>query len=890
MTRIIHNGTPHSANPWRDSLLYRRACVLAVGIAAAVSAMATDFTVTAGSPTNITADVAAIAYGNVYVNDDLTIDGTYCAGLANISSTIIGASATKPVTVVVTNGARWITKAAQKMTFTGKGGTIIVSQPQASTAYNSWGAQITIPDIGTVYDNAFGTVGLYNDVEIDAGAEAAGGIMDLARLLPNGTASFRNVKNVNPDVAARILFQGGAHWVQNDGSKRQRFTVENNAKIILESVDGCPINLRSLSQNFNLFSGAGTLETRGDGDFLMGHYVGSGTRTVTLSTDEGGEIVWNHKGRTVFTGGSRWKIGNDNILPYGAHNGPVVLYNDEWVSARTTLDLNGKTVTVNGLLSDGSTQYKNYNSISNSSETVATLCLNVAGDTNLNEVLTANFAPDAISDINGIKLQKIGAGTLSLGWSGLPAVHSFEVAEGMFVAQYTSRGGNLVAKGGAVLTLKHPYLGSNLMYDGFCPDTFAVDAGDGTAVLSNVWQKALTVRSGTASIENGSVNVPPAERSWRPTASVIGAVAVDEGGALDVVRGRLAATNISIAAGASLRIRGGAGTTNRVEFYNTALSDRYYKFIFKESQNKKSFGMNKLYLCLQDGTKTFGRISAGDAVSYTLNETAKSASGLSAGQYMYSCPNGIEYSEYTKSSCVYSRGGLSEQAGWGGVIINENKGLRLDDTNTWVTLTIRLRADTALPLLSYQLACDWLVDKLCAWEVQASADGTTWRTVDERRKSDIYTYSGTSGGGTNPDLEGYGTFNFYEPFQWRCLAADNAFNCEGSVQVDEGGVLDLSCVPEANVSIKSLTVDAASGGGTIVKFRPAENGALNLTGLGGQPPKKYIVPVALPDAVDASRFATWRITVDGEPCPNMVLRWSNGVLKATSIGFLITFR
>ena len=46
--------------------------------------------------------------------------------------------------------------------------------------------------------------------------------------------------------------------------------------------------------------------------------------------------------------------------------------------------------------------------------------------------------------------------------------------------------------------------------------------------------------------------------------------------------------------------------TNRVEFYASALSDRYYKFIFKESQSKKSFGLNKIYLRMQNGINTFG--------------------------------------------------------------------------------------------------------------------------------------------------------------------------------------------------------------------------------------------------------------------------------------------
>ena len=205
------------------------------------------------------------------------------------------------------------------------------------------------------------------------------------------------------------------------------------------------------------------------------------------------------------------------------------------------------------------------------------------------------------------------------------------------------------------------------------------------------------------------------------------------------------------------------------------------------------------------------------------------------------------------------------------------------------TLTIRLRADASLPLLGYHLTTDWFVDKLCAWEVQASSDGTTWRTVDERRKSDIYTYN--VAGTQYTDWDGYNMFNGEDGFQWRCLAEDNVFNCEGTVQVDEGGILDLSYVPGENISIKSLTVDVASGGGSIVKFRPAENGTLNLVGVGGQLSSgRYTVPVALPDAVDAARFATWKIMVDGEPCPNMILRWSNGVLKAASAGFIISFR
>ncbi|MBE6396997.1 MAG: hypothetical protein E7046_08325, partial [Lentisphaerae bacterium] len=832
------------------------ACILAVAAIASASALAEDFTVPAGSPTTLTASQAATIYDNVNVNDDLTIDGTYCTGLTNSSSVIIGAKAAKPVTVTVKNGAKWVLPENNTITFTGKGGTLEVSQTEAPSYI--YGSKANVPGVGdNIYPTAFGTMGYYSYVEVSANAEAPGGVMDIARLLPNGTVSFRRVKNVNPNVAARILFQGGAHWVQNKGGTR--FNVLNNAKIILESVDGNPIDMRALASNYTLFEGAGTLETRGDGDFMMYHNAAAPNWTITLSHDDGGEIIWNHKGRTVFSGRGRWLMGNDNILPYGAHNGPVVLYNSTNPTDPTTIDLNGKTVTVNGLLKDGARADKN--SITNSSETVATLRLNVDSDTNLNEVLTANFAPDAVSNI---KLQKIGAGVLTLNSGSLPAVRSFDVAEGMLVAKNTSRGGNLVAKNGSALVLKHPYINKNAMDDGFCPDSFVVDASGGKAVLSNVWQRAMTVRSGTASIENGSINITPTEMPWRPAASVIGAVDV-EGGILDVVRGRLVSTNISIASGASLRIRGGVGMTNKVEFYKSALSDRYYRFIFKESKNRQSFGLNQLYLRMGNGGRTFSVTSATAVPTYSLDKDAMSVSDLAEGEYMYSCPNGIVYTEGKRSNenCVYSPSGLSDRYSWGGVMINENRGLSLADPNTWVTLTIRLRADVSLPILGYHLTTDWFVDKLCAWEVQASSDGTTWRTVDERRNADIYMYS--TAGTQYTDWDGYNMFNGEEGFQWRCLADDSLFDCDGTVQVDEGGVLDLRCVPDENISIKSLTVDAASGGGSIVKFRPAENGTLNLVGINGELPRRYTVPVALPDAVDVERFSTWRVMVNGEP-------------------------
>jgi hypothetical protein len=164
----------------------------------------------------------------------------------------------------------------------------------------------------------------------------------------------------------------------------------------------------------------------------------------------------------------------------------------------------------------------------------------------------------------------------------------------------------------------------------------------------------------------------------------------------------------------------------------------------------------------------------------------------------------------------------------------------------------------------------------------------TWRTVDSRSKADIYSSSNAA---SNPDNEGYGYFNNGEPFAWRCLAADNVFYCVGTVQVDEGGMLDLSAVPDANVSIKSITVDVPSGGGTITKFRPVADGVLNITGLAGELPNRYALPLSLSNVTDVDNLKTWIVAVDGVVVRKTEVLYSDGVLSThTMTGLTIIVR
>ena len=365
-----------------------------------------------------TAEDSARYYKFLHLYDDLLLDGTVCAGSTNWHTANIGTYASHPVTVTITNGARMVTARRRNILFRGKGGTIVVSEPTARDLdwKNPVGEKITTV-IGDTFTNMIGTVGYGSNFTLCSDVTSDTGTNDILRLLANGTASYQFVSNQNASVAARILFEGGEMWSLNEWSTK--FQVSDGAKIVLQCVDGNPIKLRSYGTDHWLFSGPGTFETAGDGDFvLLQNSYSTNRKTITLSTDEGGRFVWGHSGRFVLGGLCILEMGSDDVLPHGPQTGPVFIANG-LASSDTgplVIDLNGTSNTVNGIAwiddwHDGNWSYARYHVVTNSSATVATLGLDVSSRTNLSEILNAKFAEDAPTTIN---LRKVGAGTLSV--------------------------------------------------------------------------------------------------------------------------------------------------------------------------------------------------------------------------------------------------------------------------------------------------------------------------------------------------------------------------------------------------------------------------------------------------------------------------------------------
>ena len=401
-----------------------------------------------GSPKVMTESDCAVSYSEVTVLDDLTLDGANGnIMLQSVGNIQIGGqnsdktlSANSPVMVVVTNGATWKNASSKTLTVTRYGGTLEVSSSSEPT-YDISAEASKIGNLGP-YLYLKNSQYIYNAGKCEL------------RLLPNGVTSFRAFKNEASNVVMRLLFEGGVNFIQAvDSSSAALFQVAENGHTIIESVDGNPMLFKGLSWKSKFFSGAGTLETSGDGDFVfdVDRADSSGFKAFfELGKDANGTVVWGHKWRTCLFGRSVWTVASDDILPHGTLpsgevRGPVVIGSGNASSVwATTLNLNGKTVAVNALLANETGK----NVVTNSAATVATFGLDVTyGATNLSEVITATFAADSSSTI---KMRKIGAGTLTVD-AALPDFAGIEVADGMlrFGASATVAG-SFVCDNGAV--------------------------------------------------------------------------------------------------------------------------------------------------------------------------------------------------------------------------------------------------------------------------------------------------------------------------------------------------------------------------------------------------------------------------------------------------------
>ena len=122
-------------------------------------------------------------------------------------------------------------------------------------------------------------------------------------------------------TSSTIEFNGGK--LSASSWDKTWFSPASGADILLQSVDGNPINLDVGYQRHNFSNGDGTVTTAGSGDIKVNSFDSSGTRMYL--TFNAGNINWGHSGDLVVSGTGGIKLQNGGSLPSGEAVGGIKL-------------------------------------------------------------------------------------------------------------------------------------------------------------------------------------------------------------------------------------------------------------------------------------------------------------------------------------------------------------------------------------------------------------------------------------------------------------------------------------------------------------------------------------------------------------------------------------
>ena len=212
-------------------------------------------------------------------------------------------------------------------------------------------------------------------------------------------------------------------------------------------------------------------------------------------------------------------------------------------------------------------------------------------------------------------------------------------------------------------------------------------------------------------------------------------------------------------------------------------------------------------------------------------------------------------------------------------------------------VTLRLK-DDGTKFSGYRFISNW---DNCSypgcWAVEASDDGATWATLDE--KVDYYPFSYHQ---ANGQVDGYNPWNSAPvpdkavfPFFWTTNIAPGSvsFALNGAkLRVDKGGVLDVSQTGAA-AEVSRLEVDAQLGGGRISSFKPALNGVLNVVNVampGRLSTKERKLAFVFDEIVNPENLSSWKVCVDGVELENIQLKLTDTGLQVYGWGMTLLIK
>ena len=777
-------------------------------------------------------------YGKLTVSGPLSVSGTGVS-VTNTGAAAIGPDAGDNASVSVSGGAYMMLKS--DVTYGGNGGK---------------GGKITLSGDTTFtpgwYVRACGTFGGWVTQTISENLTSDTGVFDLVEMGTNGYFGIKQVYSKNTAVKTRLLFKGGQIWSKDGG--QTFFKADEGAEIVLENLVSADMNITSpYGSAKTLFEGKGLLTVKGKG--ALRYNVTNSPEPTTSKIS--GNINWENDGGLTLAGAHHiLQPTVHNVLPYrsGVMNietGSGKAYKGE--PASNILDLNGTTQKVCQLT------LGTYAYVTNTSSKRAVLEI---GECATNSISLNGSFGGAIDILLKSKRHAITLGT------------NFAPGDQVRVYQGDLELRNQKITGGTI---------------------------QGTVVVSN-WNQ--NVSPDPNYIKKGAV------RDIAP--STVREMTLEAGSSVDVQAGSLDVAKFAALAESSVRVHSNAAFRVRSQ---AGLEYKFIRFVFKEAIGLSTYG-GKLYpnlkgLCLV--TEKGADYWPGPGYNNFTYKTCDTALGdMPAGSYKFhsdkyadgkgpdldtvNVPTGWPESSQRSSDYTFSRDSFLKNGNWGGIMFT-NSVPRRTDASSWHVVTLRLK-DDGTKFSGYRFISNW---DNCSypgcWAVEASDDGATWATLDE--KVDYYPFSYHQ---ANGQVDGYNPWNSAPvpdkavfPFFWTTNIAPGSvsFALNGAkLRVDKGGVLDVSQTGAA-AEVSRLEVDAQLGGGRISSFKPALNGVLNVVNVampGRLSTKERKLAFVFDEIVNPENLASWKVCVDGIELENIQLKLTDTGLQVYGWGMTLLIK
>ena len=152
------------------------------------------------------------------------------------------------------------------------------------------------------------------------------------------------------------------------------------------------------------------------------------------------------------------------------------------------------------------------------------------------------------------------------------------------------------------------------------------------------------------------------------------------------------------------------------------------------------------------------------------------------------------------------------------------------------------------------------------WTLEASPDGLTWFTVDER--------SGVTPPGAN--YTWYNSGLLYAFNAGRAAPAPSADSIPDTavVTIADGATL-ITANPAERIG--ALGMNLTAGAGTLTRLNPTPNGTLYLTGVAGSP--QGLLPLTVQAMSNTANLATWQVHVNGTLRPGLRISYDPAAAK-----------